>query len=76
MVKEDDDEVVVLNVKVTRAEKRAYEEAAAAAQMNRHAWMKLFLNAASGYSAIPRQMELFEKVKRALAEQPVRDGKW
>jgi hypothetical protein len=73
---EADDEVVVLTIKVTRAEKRAYEAAADAAKMNRHAWMKLFLNAACGFSAISEQMAMFERIKQSLKEKPVRDGKW
>lgn len=72
-MEDDDDEVVVLPVKMTKAERRAIDVAATEAKLSRHAWMKLFLNAASGYSTVPRQML---RVLEVQIEKPVRDGEW
>lgn len=69
---DDDNEVVVLPVKMTKAEQRAIDAAATKDGMSRHAWMKLFLNAASGYSEVPTRMLRVVQIKGV----PVRDGEW
>lgn len=67
-----DEKETTISIRAVEAERDAYEKAAKAACMSRHAWMKMILNAASGVSDLPNQMMRVIEVQQL----PVRDGQW
>ncbi len=58
-------EMFIFALKVTQAERRAYEMAAEAAGLSRHGWSRIILNAAAEISALPDQLA----AARARAEE-------
>ncbi len=55
-----------LSVKVSGPERSAYEMAASAAGVSRHAWMRAILNAGAEITALPAQMVAAKKRARRL----------
>ena len=62
----------------------AYERAAKAARMSRHAWMRTVLNITAGISELPAQLSRAiaaakaaeQAAEQAAKEKPIKDGKW
>ena len=61
MTREKDQPV---SVRVTAEERHAWDEAARACGMTRHAWMLAILGAAAGTSALPDHMARIAHAKR------------